>query len=63
MVGGDLGERRLEQRFPLFADTEGAGGSTPPAPTRPALSSTFAGRLGGVPGTAEEGDTFGSSLA
>ena len=33
-VGGDLGERLLAQRFPVFADTEEVTGSNPVAPTR-----------------------------
>jgi hypothetical protein len=40
-VGPDLGERRVAQRFPMFADTEEDGGSTPPAPTTPCLSRGF----------------------
>src|SRR5215216_5864282 len=42
-VQRDLRERRSAQRFPGFADKEQDGGSTPPAPTTPALSSAFAG--------------------
>ena len=37
-VRRDLGEWRLAQRFPPFADTEEDGGSTPPAPTTPSVS-------------------------
>src|SRR5215211_8421877 len=44
-VGGDLGERRLAQRFPVFADTEEVTGSNPVAPTTPHLSRDFADRL------------------
>jgi hypothetical protein len=40
-VGGDLGERRLAQRFPVFADTEGVTGSNPVAPTTSALTRAF----------------------
>src|SRR4029450_10018548 len=45
-VGGDLGERLLAQRFPVFADTGEDGGSTPPAPTTQALTSANAGQVG-----------------
>jgi hypothetical protein len=34
-VGPDLGERRVAQRFPVFADTEGVTGSNPVALTTP----------------------------
>jgi len=40
-VEGDLGERRLAQRFRGFADTEEVTGSTPVAPTRMGLTRTF----------------------
>jgi hypothetical protein len=33
-VGADLGERRVAQRFPVFADTEEITGSNPVAPIR-----------------------------
>jgi hypothetical protein len=41
-VRPDLGERPVAQRFPVFADTEEDGGSTPPAPTTPAMSRSLA---------------------
>ena len=41
-VGCDLGERRLAQRFPGFADTEEVTGSIPVAPTIALLSRAFA---------------------
>jgi hypothetical protein len=37
-VGPDLGERRVAQRFPVFADTEGVTGSNPVAPTTQPLT-------------------------
>jgi hypothetical protein len=40
----DLGKRRVAQRFPVFADTEEVTGSTPPAPTTPALNGPFGDR-------------------
>ena len=41
-VGGDLGERRLVQRVPVFADTEEVTGSNPVAPTTLPLSKASA---------------------
>jgi hypothetical protein len=41
-VGGDLGERRVAQRFPVFADTEEVTGSNPVAPTNSPLTSANA---------------------
>jgi hypothetical protein len=38
-VRPDLGERRVAQRFPPFADTEGVTGSNPVAPTNRPLTS------------------------
>jgi hypothetical protein len=43
-VGGDLGERLLAQRFPVFADTEGVTGSNPVAPTIKGLTSANAAK-------------------
>src|SRR5215207_3448468 len=44
-VGGDLGERRGAQRFPVFADTEEVTGSNPVAPTTPRVSRASADRF------------------
>src|SRR5512132_3427555 len=38
MVGRDLGERGLAQRFPAFADQDEAAGSTPARPATAALA-------------------------
>jgi hypothetical protein len=44
-VGGDLGERRLAQRFPVVADTEEVTGSNPVTPTNELPTSGNAGQF------------------
>jgi hypothetical protein len=50
-VEHDLREWSSAQRFPAFADTEEDGGSTPPAPTRPWLTSANAVYQGWLTGS------------